>query len=943
MRQTLVSWAATSCFLILAVVALRAAFGRRMGAGLRYALWGVVLVRLLVPVQLFTSPVVGTVIESESIVTKETKTEREVLDALGGQDGPQAVATAAPYFPAAPAMPDPPTVPDTPVAPDWREIPAALGWAWLAGSAVTAVVLLGCNLNFWLRLRRTRRPLEEQRAHDVRPYTHLPVYTAQGLPSPCLFGVFRPAIYVAPETAADPAALRHVLAHEGTHASHGDHVWSLLRCAALCVHWWNPLVWLAAKLSRRDGELACDEGALKRLGDEERTAYGNTLLALVTGKAVPGGPLLCSTAMTGDKKSLKERFARIAQAPRRAAGIAAAAVILAALVTVCAFGQKTSAPTPWEELEADLSLTVEEDGTVRITGTVDGTELPRGAFWWPDDYLFSESPYGELSLIYPAFTDGIEGHLLAWWADEGHTAVNLSTRMTAALSSYAPTGYWEFTVDLSGETAKLTRMEAVTGMLPNGTLSDGPFPEGAEVRMYPKTISDEDAVRVGRIAAKLLTAAEECYRDWEEKGNAPVEPVETAEPPAPPEESSAPVPPPAQELSEMTELPYHPDLDRDGVQERFELANIPAGEGGPGQRLTVWSGKDEPLWSEKGYYVHPGWNALFLCTLDGEDCLLRYHPTMGQGSASYTYTLFTLSPDGKEQVVRENSVLFDTNDYGQFHRFDPEEIAAFMDEVNDLLENSVQLLNTDGGLLKTFAKEGRLYDSLGWLDLFISRTKGSSLLDELRAFADGTAAPPAPSEDLSPAGNAQAELKAALLGETDFILYRENGWGYTPTVDITTAPPRAFDALSEEWEKYNSFAVVDLDGDGVEEVVYHVTDVAGDAGGYLILRWAGAGDVRCYVKSLHTTQELKADGSFDFGYLGVVGSARLSFSVPGVTFQEEHFLVHSMDLDTGDEAFYIGDETVTQEEFDAAWEKQHEKPDAEWYDFTPENVKKALG
>ena len=138
MRQTLISWAATSCFLILAVIALRAALGKRMGAGLRYALWGLVLVRLLVPVQLFTSPVVGTVIDSERIVVRQTQTEREVLDALGGQDGPTVVATAAPYFPAAPAMPDPPPAPE---APDWREIPAVLGWLWLAGGAVMALVL----------------------------------------------------------------------------------------------------------------------------------------------------------------------------------------------------------------------------------------------------------------------------------------------------------------------------------------------------------------------------------------------------------------------------------------------------------------------------------------------------------------------------------------------------------------------------------------------------------------------------------------------------------------------------------------------------------------------------------------------------------------------------------------------------------------------------------
>ena len=60
MTMMLLEWVCTAVFLILVVLALRAALGRRISAGLRYALWAVVLLRLLVPVQLFTSPIAGT-------------------------------------------------------------------------------------------------------------------------------------------------------------------------------------------------------------------------------------------------------------------------------------------------------------------------------------------------------------------------------------------------------------------------------------------------------------------------------------------------------------------------------------------------------------------------------------------------------------------------------------------------------------------------------------------------------------------------------------------------------------------------------------------------------------------------------------------------------------------------------------------------------------------
>ena len=340
MTLMLLEWVFTSVFLILVVLALRSALGKRISARMRYALWAVVLLRLLVPVQLFTSPIAGT------WVLTEGRTEQNVVDFPPAMTAPAApggsadgmaglpVTDAAPWT--APTRPDPPAAPDVPeppAAPDFTKAPVWLGWAWLGGSGLAALVLLLSNLRFYGRLRRVRTRLE---GADCP----LRVYAAAGLPSPCLVGLIRTAVYVTPEAAADPAMLRHVLAHEYTHFCQGDHIWSLLRCAALAAHWWNPLVWLAAGLSRRDGELACDEGAIRRLGDGERAAYGNTLLALVTAKPGPVDLFRCATTMAGDKKSLKERITRIAQAPRRWLWAAVAVVLVTALACLCAFGQR---------------------------------------------------------------------------------------------------------------------------------------------------------------------------------------------------------------------------------------------------------------------------------------------------------------------------------------------------------------------------------------------------------------------------------------------------------------------------------------------------------------------------------------------------------------------------------------------------------------------------
>ena len=122
MRPAPVLWALTSALLILAVILLRAVFGKRVGAGVRYALWGVVLLRLLAPVQLFTVPVPAAVRQTE----------------LSRPMAADALPSSAPILPADAASPSEETVVNTGTipAPERPEaftlnVGEVLGWAWL--------------------------------------------------------------------------------------------------------------------------------------------------------------------------------------------------------------------------------------------------------------------------------------------------------------------------------------------------------------------------------------------------------------------------------------------------------------------------------------------------------------------------------------------------------------------------------------------------------------------------------------------------------------------------------------------------------------------------------------------------------------------------------------------------------------------------------------------
>ena len=335
-------WILTSSLLIVIVLAVRALFRGRMGLRLRYALWLLVLLRLLVP---------GTVFQTGlSVLNYVPLPQTAAVQAQPSQSGGSPSAPEAEPMPvrpegeAEPRPSGPAAAPDSAPAgaADWRGVLTAV---WLGGAGVLAAALLACNLRFYLRLRRMRR------THPI-PGVAVPVYVARGLPSPCLYGFPRPAVYLTPAAAGEPELLGHVLRHELTHRRHGDHIWAVLRAAALALHWYNPLVWLAAVLSRRDGELACDEGALQGADDRERAAYGRTLIRLVTARPSAGELLCCATTMTAGSSSLKERIAMIAGKPRTLAAVLAAVVLLAGLAVGCTFtGGRSDAWEPLSEEE----------------------------------------------------------------------------------------------------------------------------------------------------------------------------------------------------------------------------------------------------------------------------------------------------------------------------------------------------------------------------------------------------------------------------------------------------------------------------------------------------------------------------------------------------------------------------------------------------------------
>ena len=360
-------WILSSSVLILVVVLLRQVLKGKLSLRLQYALWALVLIRLLVPF---------------SVGVSRYSVSRAVGDLPIRQDSSITIADPPgklfniEWVPeSAIAEPDP-SLPEEERKQQYQEnkqkweeeqeaawehykaentkyvtlaVADVLLGIWIAGMAVMSLWLLAANLRFGQRLRRSRRVLH---------YMPLTTYVSGAVATPCLFGLFKPAIYVTPEAAESEVTMRHIMAHETTHYRHRDYIWAVLRCVCLVIHWYNPLVWLAAALSRRDAELACDESTLLRIGEGERAAYGRTLIGLTcTGK---GGLLQTATTMTGSRKSIKERIVLIARKPRMRRYTLVAVLLIAAIAVGCTYTGSASISDWADDLSAeDLRDTVE--------------------------------------------------------------------------------------------------------------------------------------------------------------------------------------------------------------------------------------------------------------------------------------------------------------------------------------------------------------------------------------------------------------------------------------------------------------------------------------------------------------------------------------------------------------------------------------------------------
>ncbi|MGI5893795.1 MAG: M56 family metallopeptidase [Candidatus Merdivicinus sp.] len=186
------------------------------------------------------------------------------------------------------------------------------------------------------------------------------LYVSPYASSPLVIGIFRPRIILPEGDFPEQQAVCMVL-HELIHIRRGDHLIRLLSLLLTCIHWFNPLIWLALKFSAKDMELSCDEAVLSRMGEQSARTYASALLDLSVRQHHPLSPLL----MFGES-NLKSRVKNALSYKKPTLWVSLAAILILAAGAIFLLTDPIRQPSiqSGDSLQVDLngvSLTVTAD------------------------------------------------------------------------------------------------------------------------------------------------------------------------------------------------------------------------------------------------------------------------------------------------------------------------------------------------------------------------------------------------------------------------------------------------------------------------------------------------------------------------------------------------------------------------------------------------------
>ena len=250
--------------LILFIVVIRALAIHRLPKTTFLALWMIAALRLLLPLSIPMPFKIHIDLDVFSDVVQELPSGN-IASTLPG-DSP-------PSYDIGTAVPSPAT-----------EHISTFEILWLVGVLLLAIYF---SISYFRSMRKFRMSIPDNTpyiqnwltAHQIsRP---LVVRSSDLISSPLTYGILHPVILLPKKLDRnDQAALKYVLTHEYVHIRRFDAITKILFAAVLCIHWFNPLVWVMYVLANRDIELSCDAWVIRMMGEKNRSSYALMLIKM---------------------------------------------------------------------------------------------------------------------------------------------------------------------------------------------------------------------------------------------------------------------------------------------------------------------------------------------------------------------------------------------------------------------------------------------------------------------------------------------------------------------------------------------------------------------------------------------------------------------------------------------------------------------------------------
>lgn len=574
----------------------------------------------------------------------------------------------------------------------WQNFLNALPFILYVNAFLLAAWMLLYNLKFYYKLRSLRVPYEdEEYGKDGK---NPKIYLVEELKTPCLYGM---SIYLPVDIPGDERKLRHILAHETAHYRHKDFIWSFLRLICTALNWYNPLVWIAAAAERQDCELACDETAIKILGEEERVPYGETLIRLV-GEKTPQDVLTISTTMTGSRKEIKTRISLIARKPVTVTYMAVIAGIVLTTAIFCTFTGKAEAAGKERVVVMDAAFGAGGEGKLSETYSSERIEneteeTDRNGVKTAAGDGFTEAPaakeYTREELI-EEFVQLTEDNTFSVYV----RSISRSAREIDLFSMEnwnhieAPSDYGSlaFTEDclyhfysFNPESGIMEFQDVDFDRFVDGLSLDGMTDVECKVTCKGGLVTDITAYNAyGGIIYSEPVEGRDYYDLHGTEGY---------------------------QLAGT----YMADISEAEGLEKVYIYSGNMGDGAGGYVVVEKGGSEdgqpgEVLWIEEAHTARAGWNNVYLGEIDGKAFLFTLTIDVRGGFGELAYHAFRLDADGNPLPYSGAKFIYEAENYRV------ENFTQWYTSMSAYMDQSVLLLSTQDGILKTYP--GTIYESI---------------------------------------------------------------------------------------------------------------------------------------------------------------------------------------------------------------------------------------